>query len=419
MALRRVDQVLREAVADRGERPGDRDDQDVDVGIVEDRVEDLRPPLVAGGMAAGVDRVRHAQVLGDPLVQRGLRRGRELRQAQPDRRRPVRDVRVGPPGDGVDRDAVPAGTTAPREHGGDLEQLVEPVDADHAELPEHRVEHPVASREMAGVRLDPRPPDVAAARFDQHDRNAPPRRTVRGQHERPAVLEPLDVAGDRADVGLLGEVRDHVGGLDVAFVAGERPAPQRDAEILGLIDGPPLVPALRDQGDALARQVIAERLEGVQRGVRADQPGVGVGDDGLQLPLPRNALAAHLGEPRCEHEDERDLLVDAGLQRLLRGADQHDRDVDVFRDVEDGSVTALAVDRVAVRVHRIDDRAVRALLLPVAHQPEVQRRRAARRVGRTDHRDRPGVEEPVEVELAQREGATRDVDVGGRHPDGF
>ena len=417
--LRRVHQVLREPVADGRERTRHRHDQHVDVRVVQDRVEDLRPAFVASRVPAGVDRVRHAEVIGDPLVQLLLRRRGELGEPQPDGRRPIRDVRVRSAGDRIHGDAVTRWPIAPREHRRYLEQLVEPVHPHHAELSEHGVEHRVGARQMPRVRLHPRPPDVASPRLDQNDRHLPLRRAVRRQHERPPVLEPLDVAGDRADVRLLGEVRDDVRRLDIALVSGERPAPQRDPEVLRLVDGPTLVPALRHQRDALSRQVLPERLERVQRGVRTDQPRVGPVDDGLQLPLPRNAFAAHLREPGREDEDEPHLLVDARLQSLLGRGHQHDRHVDVLGNVEHAPIALLAVDLVSVRVHRVDGGAVRSLLLPAPDQPVVQRRSAARRVGRADHRDGPGVEEPVEVELAQRGRAAGHIEALSRHPGRF
>ena len=67
--------------------------------------------------------------------------------------------------------------------------------------------------------------------------------------QRAAVLEPLDVGGDDADLVLVGEPGGEVGELEVDLVAGRRPVRQGDADLLGLEDRPALVPALGDERD--------------------------------------------------------------------------------------------------------------------------------------------------------------------------
>ena len=77
---------------------------------------------------------------------------------------------------------------------------------------------------------------------------------VGGEQEGAAVLEALDVAGDGADLGPLGEVGDEVGGLQIGLVAGGGPVGEADAEFLEGEDGAALVAGLGDQGDRRARR---------------------------------------------------------------------------------------------------------------------------------------------------------------------
>ena len=80
------------------------------------------------------------------------------------------------------------------EHGRRVEQLVETVDARHAELAEHRRHDGVGAGEVARVGLGHRPALVGAADLHHDERLAQLGRVVGGQHERAPVLEALDVA---------------------------------------------------------------------------------------------------------------------------------------------------------------------------------------------------------------------------------
>ncbi len=105
------------------------------------------------------------------------------------------------------------------------------------------------------------------------------RSVVGGEHEGAAVLEALDVAGDDADLGLIGEVGREVGELQVDLVARRCPMSQADADLLALEHRSPLMAGLRDQRDGWPGEVAAEGLERVQVGVRAEQPGLARGDE--------------------------------------------------------------------------------------------------------------------------------------------
>ena len=106
--LRRVHQVLRELVAHRRERAGDRADQHADGRVGEDRVDDLAAAPVADRVAAVVDRVgdargsrvstgaarpasrRRGRAAGARPRSRGRRSGRRCRRRSNRRRRPRR-----------------------------------------------------------------------------------------------------------------------------------------------------------------------------------------------------------------------------------------------------------------------------------------------------------------------------------------
>ena len=127
-------------------------------------VEDLAAARVGDRRTAAVDRVRHAQVRRDqPVVQRLLRLLREIGEAQARRRRACRPCARRCRRRSRTRRrparfccfAHAGGVVGPRarERGRHLEQLVEPVDARHAELAEHRGRDRVGTGEVAGVRL--------------------------------------------------------------------------------------------------------------------------------------------------------------------------------------------------------------------------------------------------------------------------
>src|SRR2546423_960392 len=98
------------------------------------------------------------------------------------------------------------------------------------------------SATMASRIFRPRSSPDGAPRLHRHDRHASLRGMIGGQHERPTVLEPFDVRGDDAYLGLIGEVPGEVGELEVGLVAHRRPVRHRYTEVLGLENRPALVP---------------------------------------------------------------------------------------------------------------------------------------------------------------------------------
>ena len=94
---------------------------------------------------------------------------------------------------------------------------------------------------MAGVRLRHRLADRGLPDLHHHDRLLELGRVIGREHERAAVLEALEVAGDDADFGLIGEVAGEVGELEVDFVARGRPVREPDPDLLALEHGAALV----------------------------------------------------------------------------------------------------------------------------------------------------------------------------------
>ncbi len=252
--LRHLDEVAGERLAEHLHRAGDRDDEQVDVRIGDDQIEDAPAAGVGDGRAAAVDGVRDAQVLGDqPVVQGALRLLRERRDPQPGGRDHVGHVRARAARDRVDADAVAGCGSRPCERGRGVEEVVEPVGTGDPELTEHGRGHRVGSGEVAGVRHRHRLAFVGAPDLHDHHRLLQLGGVVGGEHEGAPVLEPFDVRGDHADVGLVGEVAREVGELEVDLVAGRRPMGEPDADLLALEHGPALVAALGDERDRRAR----------------------------------------------------------------------------------------------------------------------------------------------------------------------
>ncbi len=395
-------------------------DHDVDVLVGEDRVDDDAPAFVGDRRAAAVDRVGDAQVRGDqPVVQGLLRRLGEVGEAQARVGEHVGDVRAGAARDRVHADARPLLPPRPcrravgpraRERGRHVEQLVEPADARHAELPEHRARDRVGAGEVAGVRLRHRRARLGLADLHHHHRLAQPGGVVGREHQRAAVLEALDVAGDHADLGLVGEVAGEVGELEVDLVAGRRPVREPDADLLALEHGPALVSRLRDQRDRRAFEVGAEVLERVQVRVRAEQVHIARPHEGLEPAFELLALLAGLGEAGREDHRELRLALQDFLERVDGASGEDDHEVEVAGDVEHRLVALVPEHRVVLRVHRIERGAVLARpRVELAGHRGVGLRRLLRRA---DQRDRFRVQERVEVDGAQLERSPGDVEFG-------
>ncbi len=400
-------QVLGQGTAQRRQRPGDRADQDTDPGVGDQRVEDLPSPPVGRRPPATVDGVRHPQVIGDPLPERGLRRAGQFGEAQPGLGGQVGEMGPGAAGDRVDAHPVGRRRGGPGQQGGRVLQLVEAVHPDHAELAEDGGGHGVGPGEVTGVRLRHRRPLVGLAHLHHHERHALPRGVVGGQHQRAAVLEPLDVGRDHAHLGVVGEPAGEVGELEVDLVAGRGPGRDPQPELLGLEHRPPLVPALGDEGDRPAGVARGEGLERVQVRVGPEQVGGGRRHQSRQLLLTPGTGSSGLGETGREDHREPGLLrqhVPVGLDGV---ADQDDREVELAGHLRDRRQARPAVDHVPVGVDEVDRRPV---LVGPGQEPLGHGGVGPPRTVRgPDDRHRPGREERRQVELPEGGRASRHV----------
>lgn len=417
--LGRVHQVPHEPVAERREGPGDRADQHAHLRVVEDRVDDLPAALVPDRVAAVVHRVGHTQVLGYPLVQFGLPGLRQGRQAQPRLRGQVGEVRARAARDRVDDDTVRARRPGPRQQGGGVLEFVQPVDADHAVLAHRGVHHRVGAGEFAGVRRGRAGAGLGAAHLDRDNGHPAPGGPVGGEQKGAAVLEPLDVAGDGADLGPLGEVGDEVGGLQIGLVAGGRPVGQADAELLEGEDGAALVAGLRDQGDGGAVEVVPEVFEGVQVGVGAQHPHPGPAHGRREPGLLDRPLRARLGEPGGEDHREPRLGLGQFLDDRKRVRDQQYGEVDRLGQICHGRGAGDAEDRRAGGMHRVQPGP--DPLGPGEQLPGDTRVGPALGVRGADHGDGLGPEEAVQIGNGGVQRPAADIEVvhlGGPAVDG-
>ena len=260
---------------------------------------------------------------------------------------------------------------------------------------------------MAGVRLRHGRARLGASHLHDDERLAPAYCVVGREHEGPAVLEALDVGGDDADLALVGEIAGEVRELKVDLVPGRRPVRHGDAELLALEDRPALVAALGDERDRGPGQVVAELREGVEVRVRPEQVGRALPDQLAQPGLERLTVGAGLGEAGGEDHREAGAAGDHLLEGLHGPAGEDDREVDVAGHVRDRRVAAHAEDGLVHRVHREERGVVR--VRPFLDAKGHRRVRLPARLGRADHRDGPRVQEDVEVDVAQAQGATADV----------
>ena len=238
---------------------------------------------------------------------------------------------------------------------GHLEQLVEAVDPLHAVLAEHGGHDLVGAGEVARVRLGHGRALVGAPHLHGDDGDLAPCGRVRGELQRPPVLEALDVAGHGARGLEAREVVDEVGRLHVGLVAGRGPVRELDADLLTLEHRPALVAALGDQRDRLAREVLAEDLEGVEVRVGPEHVELTALDDPLHLLLEPLALGPDLGEAGGEDDGELRLRRHRVAQDRQGLADQDRHQVELLLDVGQrlGAGTARHLRTVGVdEVHR-------------------------------------------------------------------
>ena len=228
---------------------------------------------------------------------------------QPGRRAQVGHVRAGAAGDGVDAHAVAASAASARGAASRRCRCSSSSPSTRV-MPNWRNtarRHRVGAGEVAGVRLGHRRPCVGAAR---PSRTRSARRAAAAwsaaSMQRAAVLEALDVArrSRRRRAGRRSSAAKSANSRSTSLPVGaqcDMAMPRSWAWKIGR----PWWPALGDERDALAREVVAERLERVEVGVRPEQVGVADARRSRVEPLlQRLALGADLGEAGGEDHRE-------------------------------------------------------------------------------------------------------------------
>ncbi len=184
---------------------------------------------------------------------------------------------------------------------------------------------------------------------------------------------------------------------------------EADAQFLEGEDGAALVPGLGDQGDGRSFEVGAELLEGVEVGVRAEQPQPGPTDGRGQPFLRGGARRAGLREPGGEDDREFDLGLGQFLEHRKGVGDQQHREIDRLGQVGDGRSAGDAEDGGAARVHRMEPGA--DPLGPGEQLPGDTGVGAALGVRGADHGDRLGPEEAVQIGYVGVQRTSADVEI--------
>ncbi len=171
--------------------------------------------------------------------------------------------------------------------------------------------------------------------------------------------------------------------------------------------GPALVAALGDEGDRLARELVAEDLERVEVGVGPEDVQVPAGDDPLHLVLQPLALGPHLGEPGGEDDGELRAGRHGVTQDRQRLSDEDGHQVQLLLDVRQRLGAGPPRHLGPVRVDEVDRGA--ALLGPGGDLLGQCRVRPCVGVGGSHDGHPPGAEERVQVDGAERGRPAGDV----------
>ena len=413
--------AAREALHDRrdlralgGERAGDDEDR-VDLRLGGDRIERLRQERE--GLRAerrgrrqieGVGRGGHGdEERPQPLDARGAERGR----AEPELRALVhrQDAVAAAERDHADAPAGRRPVAVPDQQERDVDELLDRVDADHAQLPEDGVDHAILADERTGVGL--RRPGAGARRagLDQDDGLPPIPRLLERADELPGVGGALEVAGDDVGARVPGERVEIVGVADDRLVPAADHVATAEARLLDERERRRADPAaLGDDGDAPGPQHVhleergRERRGGGERrvddadAVRAAEREPGLPAQGDEGPLELGARAARLAEPARVGDavaDARPGALPDRVEQRLRRHGQHGEvgDAGHLGDRRKGRQAGHGGGRPADGPHRSGE----SELDEPAHRVAAQVAGALRG---PDHRDRRGLQDPGDVE---------------------
>ena len=163
-----------------------------------------------------------------------------------------------PPENDVDAQPVAALGRGARQQLRYGQELVQVVDLDGAELPEHRAIDGGRARHRGGMRLGRAHAGLGAADLQHHHGLAALARQLQGGGQAAAVLHAFHQQRDHADPGIGRHVGDEIGNLQVDLVAGGEPQPHAVAMGQALQQVAAQPSALRGQADAAAVQVVLE-----------------------------------------------------------------------------------------------------------------------------------------------------------------
>ena len=198
-----------------------------------------------------------------------------------------------------------------RDHVGGEQQVLDRVHAHDAKLAADAVEHAVVADQRAGVRLRRTRGDLGQADLQHHDRlgrrDRPPRR--RGEAWR--MADRLGEQRDRAHLGLIDQMVDEVGAVEIGLVAGRHHVRQADLVLRRQAgDEAAVGAALRHHRDRTGLARCAEAA-GPQRhvvdevdqaqAVRSEQRYVVLPRQRGEARLVIGALVAGLGKARSEN----------------------------------------------------------------------------------------------------------------------
>ena len=216
--------------------------------------------------------------------------------------------------------------------------------------------------------------------------------------EQRAILDRLDITGDRLRLGVVGHERDAVGDRDIGLVAGAHPHADLDAATRRQRQQMrPERARLRHHAEraGLGRAFLEKRAEGRRmsgahveeaKAIRPAQPDAAVPRDLRDPFLHGAAFGPDLGEAGGEHDDAFDALGDAALHRLDGKVRRHRNNRAIDRPWHRGEIGigCEPLHRVARRVDRVEPTLVAGLAV-IAQRAAAD---AGWVVGRAEDRDR-------------------------------
>ena len=371
MCRRRLDADFRHVERDMGVRPVsarrvecERDD--AGRRLARERLENLLEAARVPAESPGIDRVARPRELREGGFHRGERRGRKLREAEPDVSTDVRHESGLSARDGDHDGTARLGRCRVfREQDRRLDHLVDVACANDAMATEECIIDRILAGKRARMRGDGRPATLGPSDLERDDPLAAPRRLGRRFGEAARVADRLEEQHDHADPMVRDDGAEIVGGRAHGLVAGGDDIGKPDlARVLADRDGDRA--AVRDEGGRTC-------VEARQRSGRPhanpimdiDEAHV-VGSANGHIIEPRRleetplqGLAARAAAVR-KSAGIHDRGTNAATARFLDGRDRvlgGDGDEDRVgrrRQLAERSIAALSLDLAVTRVDHVD-----------------------------------------------------------------